>query len=350
MSAPRRPKTIVLTGGAGFIGSHIAHRFASEGVEVHVIDNLVDGSRANLTPSAFLHRCDCDSEQALAVVRGVAPAALLHFAADASAGRNPEANRAANDRVTSGRLFERVAKANSRIMFLFASTVAVLDGGGELSAYAAGKLATERALTCIARSARSRHVSLRFANVYGPRQNGSSMRAVIPTFCRAILAGRPLVIHGDGSQTRDFIHVDDVAEAVWRVVTSSGAAEGPLVVSSGRATSVLDVARLLCAASAATTSLEFRPAAATDGTHSRPDGSATMQLLSWRPAVGLEDGLARTLAWHRDLLAYHAPGDARDSETAGPVPALPAPHDDRLATHDSRPVHQRQTLADLPGV
>ncbi|HVX41670.1 MAG TPA: NAD-dependent epimerase/dehydratase family protein, partial [Gemmatimonadaceae bacterium] len=271
---------VLVTGGAGFIGSHVADLFVARGWDVAIVDDLSSGKRENVPPAARFHRLDVRSPEAVALVGDGDFDVVVHLAAQMDVRRSvadPVFDAGVNVVGTLGLLeaVRRSARARAARV-VFSSTGGVLYG--ELasppntettpkepdSPYAIAKLAAEYYLTYYARIHGLDTVSLRFGNVYGPRQDPHGEAGVVAIFCGRILEGHPLTVFGDGLQTRDYIHVSDVAESVWlaattRVALGARMDERAFNIGTGVGTPVLDVAKYLLAAASTNTPIAFAP-------------------------------------------------------------------------------------------
>ena len=239
---------VLVTGGAGFIGSQVADALVERGDEVHVLDDLSTGERRNLNPRAVFHELDVRSPEAAAAVRELRPDAISHHAAQMSVSRSVrEPLFDAGVNVVGGlNLLEAAREAGSR--FVFASTGGALYGDGEVlptpetqpawpvSPYGVSKLSFEHYLHSYRAQHGTSYAALRYANVYGPRQNPHGEAGVVAIFCRALLEGRTPRINGDGRNTRDYVYVGDVVAANLLAVDS--AEIGHLNIGTGRQTDV----------------------------------------------------------------------------------------------------------------
>ena len=299
----------LVTGGAGFIGSHLAEALLARGDRVVVLDDLSTGQVANLPPGAELLRGDLGDPALLA--RGLRGArGVFHLAAAVSVEltiRDPLAAHRVNLAGTLA-LLDAARREGNRPVVLASSAAVYGDGGDRacaedllpapISPYGADKLGAEH-------HARAMHAvhglpsaSLRFFNVYGPRQDSRSPYAgVISRFARNLREGRPHTIHGDGLQTRDFVYVGDVVRALLAAQDLLARAPQALLsnVCTGQATSLLDLAAALDRLRGVITPIEHRPARPGDIRHSRGSPDRMHDLLGLRAATPLDEGLARLL-------------------------------------------------------
>jgi nucleoside-diphosphate-sugar epimerase len=300
----------LVTGGAGFIGSHLLHRLVAQGCRVRVLDDFSSGSRARLAalgPAVAVIEGDVRDPAALAgAVAGVD--AIFHLAALVSVTQSVEQPVESFDVNLLGtlRLLEAARQAGVGRVVL-ASTCAVYGDAAALpvseatppaplSPYAASKLAAEEALKLYTRLHGLETVALRFFNVYGPGQDPSSpYAAVVPRFIAALRAGRQPTIFGDGLQTRDFIYVGDIVEGLYAAATLPGIAGAVLNVGRGEETSVLDLARGVGEQLGVAVSPVFAPARDGELRRSYADVAA-FAAAGFRAATALSDGLARTLS------------------------------------------------------
>jgi len=303
--------TVLVTGGAGFIGSHLAEALLARGRRVRILDNLATGRRSNLPAGAEF--VEGDLRDRAAVDRAVAGVSCaFHLAALASVPRSiekPEETNAVNVEGTLA-LFVAAGKAKVR-RIVFASSSSVY---GEtptlpkhesmtpdpLSPYAVSKLAGEHYARMATAHFGVEVVSLRFFNVYGPRQDPNSpYAAVIPIFLDRLSKGEPLPVNGDGGQTRDFTFVSDVVEGVILASEAKGAAGKVYNLAGGSPVSVLEMAKTLAKVAGVEARLEHRPPRAGDIRHSYADATAAGRDFGFRTKVGLEEGLRHTWAWYR---------------------------------------------------
>jgi UDP-glucose 4-epimerase len=251
---------VLVTGGAGFIGSHVVDALLAAGAQVHVVDDLSTGRGENLERAlergAELHVADVTDDARIAHVIALAqPEVVLHLAAHIDARRSidePAFDARANVVGTAAVLdaarragVRRVVLASTAAVYGRPETVPTPERGTvrPLTPYGASKAAAETYLELYGRLYGLSTLALRMANVYGPRQNPYGESGVVAIFCGAAAERRPVTIHGDGRQTRDYVHVRDVAAAF--VLATATPVTGLLNVATGRETSVLDVAGAL---------------------------------------------------------------------------------------------------------
>ncbi|MDQ6634255.1 MAG: GDP-mannose 4,6-dehydratase [Gemmatimonadota bacterium] len=308
--------TVMITGGAGFIGSHVADRFLAEGWTVHVVDNLVTGKRENVADGVVFHEVDVRSPDAAGLVATLKPQAIIHLAAqmDVRKSVTDPVFDANTNIVGTLNLLEAVRHHSLRTRIVFSSTGGALYGDYTTppnvetfakdpeSPYAISKLSVELYLAYYGRVHGIDSVALRFGNVYGPRQDPHGEAGVVAIFCGRILDGKSLTIFGDGSQTRDYVYVGDIAEATWRAATQALPAIGQLDarafnLGTGVGTPVVRIVDVLRNVAGREVVIEHAPRRAGEQQESFVAVEKAGALLGWRPAVSLEEGLARSYAW-----------------------------------------------------
>jgi UDP-glucose 4-epimerase len=301
---------ILVTGGAGFIGGHLVERLAAERHELLVVDDLSTGSRDHLPAGVPLLERDFASAEALAEVAAFRPGAVVHLAAQIDAAASvldPVADAETNVLATL-RLLEACRRLDPMPRLVFASSAAVYaadvplpaveeSAGAPATPYGASKLAVEHYLGTYRRTHGLSAIALRFANVYGPRQGAQGEGGVVAIFARALAAGRAPRIYGDGRQTRDFVHVADVAEAIRRALASG--VQGAFNVSTALETDVATVFGLIAARLAPGAAAETAPPRPGDVARSALSYAAIASHLGWRPRIALAEGLAGTADWFR---------------------------------------------------
>jgi UDP-glucose 4-epimerase len=298
----------IVTGGAGFIGSHLVDALVARGDEVHVVDNLVTGSRDNLPSTVELHELDIRDEALEQVTAQLQPEVVFHLAAQADVGTSVERPvfDAEVNVVGTIRVLEAARPPGARIVF--ASSGGAIYGECErpaqetdeprpVSPYAASKFAGEQYLATWNRLHGATHVTCRLANVYGPRQRATLEGGVVAVFLDRLRDGRKTEIFGDGSQTRDFVFVGDVVAAF--LAAASAQAAGIYNVGSGVATTVAELHRLCAETAGVDEQPQFSPDRPGDLRHSLLDASQAERELGWRTETSVAEGLARTWEWVR---------------------------------------------------
>ncbi|HPW18548.1 MAG TPA: SDR family oxidoreductase [Candidatus Aminicenantes bacterium] len=304
----------LVTGGAGFIGSHIAEALAGRGDEVRVLDDLSTGKLENLAGFAgtieFVEGDIRDFETCRRAVEGVA--AVFHEAALASVTRSVEDPLLANAVNVTGTLNLLVAAQAAGVRsFVLASSSAVygddpampkVEGreGRPVSPYGANKLIGEKYAQTFHALHGLNTVSLRYFNVFGPRQDpASEYSAVIPLFVTKVLRGERPTIFGDGEQSRDFIHVDDVVRANLLAAESAGAAGEAFNVACGVGTTVNGLLAAINEALGAGVEARYAPPRPGDILHSTADISKARRLTGFEPGLSFREGLRATIDWYK---------------------------------------------------
>ncbi len=304
-------KRALITGGAGFIGSALVRRLLDEGTAVRVLDDLSSGSRENLTGlegRLRFHRGDVRDPRAVAdAARGVD--AVFHLAAVASVQQSildPLRTHAVNVGGTLTVLEAARASGVPRVVLACSAAAYGMnpalplsedEPAAPISAYGLHKRMCEQFGALYTAERGLDVAALRFFNVYGPRQDpAGEYAAVVPKFIEAMSVGRAPTIYGDGTQTRDFCFVDDVARALRLAAEASGAPGRFLNVGAGGETSLLDLVDALNGILGANLEPRFEPPRAGDIHRSCADVSRALKVLGFSAAVGLEEGLGRALA------------------------------------------------------
>jgi UDP-glucose 4-epimerase len=304
----------LVTGGAGFIGSHLVDSLARQGRRVRVLDDLSSGLRDNLAqvrPVPEIIEGDVsDAEAVKRAVEGVG--VIFHLAALASVQKSVEAPDDTHRVCATGtlRVLDAARRAGVRRVVYAASSSAYGIPAGDvqteddplrpLSPYAAAKLAGELYAESFTVCYGLETVRLRFFNIFGPRQRADSpYSGVIALFTAALTAGRTPVVFGDGLQSRDFTFVTDVVQALTRAAEVPGVSGRVYNVGTGRSTNVLDLIAALNRQLGTRIPPQHQPARAGDVRHSRADISRARRDLGYEPVVSFEDGLGQTLRWYR---------------------------------------------------
>jgi len=307
----------VVTGGAGFIGSHLVERLVGEGGRVRVLDNLSTGRAENLgfargLPDGAFELIEADIMDVEGLRRAMRGAAVVfHEAALPSVPRsirNPMESHRVN---ATGTLAALVAAHEASVRrFVYASSSSVYGDTEVLpkveamaprpmSPYAVAKLTGEQYCRAFHRVHGLGTVALRYFNVFGPRQDPTSeYAAVIPRFISILQRGESPVIYGDGQQSRDFTYVADAVEANLRAIRAGDGAMGEVFnAAAGRRVSLLELLEMLGRIVGREPAPRFEPPRAGDVRHSQADPGRALALLGWSARVGMEEGLRRTVAW-----------------------------------------------------
>jgi UDP-glucose 4-epimerase len=294
----------IVTGGAGFIGSHVADALLARGDEVHIVDDLSRGTPDNVADAAELHVADI-REPLDALFAAIAPEAVYHLAAQIDVRvsvADPVADATTN---VLGTINVVAAAKPHGARVVFTSTGGAIYGECErpapessprlpLSPYGTSKLAAEEYLAMWNRLYGTSHVALRLGNVYGPRQDPHGEAGVVSIFLQRLADGEPVTIFGDGSQTRDYVFAPDVARAMLAADAANG---GVFNVGTGIETSVVALWDGCCAAAGVTTSAVNAEPRLGELQRSVLDPSAAANELGWSPTVSLHDGLVATWEW-----------------------------------------------------
>lgn len=297
---------VLVTGGLGFIGFHVAERFHKEGYEVHIIDNLSSGTTYDVHFKYKLYQLDIEDEKCEEVFRLNQFDAVVHLAAQVNVTASIEDPRLDSESNVLGLVnMLSYSKKYGVKKFIFASSAAVYGLNNHLplsetencdpiSPYGISKWVGESYCNKWRELYGLDTICFRFSNVYGPRQGSSGEGGVVSIFMDQLLAGKPLYIRGDGEQTRDFIYVEDVADAIYR--SSYSTLTGVYNLSTKTACSINQlVAELKKLHDVA--EVIYKEPQLGDIRHSLLDNSAIMRDLDWAPMYGVDEGLARTYTW-----------------------------------------------------
>lgn len=301
---------VLVTGGAGFIGSHVVDAYVAAGHEVVIVDDLSTGKRENLNPKAKFHQLDVQDPRVIDLIRDERPAVLnLHAA-------QMDVRRSVADPVFDARVnvigliqcLEGARKANVR------RVVFVSSGGaayGEQEAFPAPETHPTNPVSPYGVSKRTGELyaffyqaeyqlpffALRYANVYGPRQDPHGEAGVVAIFAGKMLRGEPITVNGDGKQTRDYVFVGDVVQANLAALEREPC--GAVNIGTGIETDVNRLAELMLAASGSASQVTHGPAKQGEQRRSVIDYAKAAERLGWKPSVPLAEGLRRTVEWFR---------------------------------------------------
>lgn len=309
-------RKILITGGAGFIGSHAADLFLSEGWDVSIVDDLSSGRRENLPAKARFHELSVTSPEFVRVVREGKFDAVAHLAAQMDVRKSVDdpVFDATSNIIGTLNLMEGIRASESKTLTIFASTGGALYGDtgrppnhetnekNPESPYAVSKLSCEYYLSYYGRIYGAEAVALRFGNVYGPRQDPHGEAGVVAIFCGRILKGDALTIFGDGKQTRDYVYVGDVARAIFVAATTPLPVRGGIDarafnIGTGRGTSVLELAKLVQTAAGSNVPVKFGPHRQGEVQDSFLTCAKAYELMGWKPEITLPEGLRKTFDW-----------------------------------------------------
>src|SRR5262245_14121665 len=304
---------IVVTGGAGFIASHIVDAYLERGHEVHIFDDFSTGQRANVNPRATLHIVDIADAKAAELIAQIQPDAMSHHAAQMDV-RHSVADPTFDARVNIIgfiNLLEACKNAGVKKV-LFASSGGAVYGEQEVfpapeshatqpaSPYGVSKRSGELYLSYYRQAFGLSYIALRYANVYGPRQSPHGEAGVVAIFASLLCAGKTPLINGDGRQTRDYVYVGDVVAANLAALTSDYL--GPINIGTGIETDVVAIFEQLCSALGCQVTPRHGPAKAGEQRRSCLDMTQAGAVMSWRPKVGLAEGLRRTAEFFRGIV------------------------------------------------
>ncbi|MCL1892945.1 MAG: GDP-mannose 4,6-dehydratase [Holophagaceae bacterium] len=299
---------ILVTGGAGFIGSHFVDRFLADGHDVSVLDNLRSGARSNVDPRAEFVFLDLKDNALEAEVAKIKPDAIFHLAAqiDVRVSCEDPIFDATENILATLRLIEAGLK-NGMKFFGFASSGGAIYGEATnpqpethpevpMNPYGVAKLAVDKYLYSYSIQRGLKSASMRFSNVYGPRQGAKGEAGVVAVFAKLLRDGKPPCINGDGLQTRDFVFAPDLAEAGSLILQQS--ATGIFNLGTGVENSVLDLAVQLCnIANVDASMIRHRTAIQGEQRRSVLDSSKASNKLGWNPRTSFPAGLKLTYDW-----------------------------------------------------
>jgi UDP-glucose 4-epimerase len=304
---------VLVTGGAGFIGSHLVDRLVQEGHEVIIVDNLATGKRRNINRAARFYKLDIQSWRLERVFRNERPNVVMHLAAQMDVRKSvedPMFDAQVNILGTLNVLQQAVRHGVRKVVF--SSSGGAIYGEQEmypapeshvtnpLSPYGLSKLCGEHYLSYYQRISGLQVVSLRYANVYGPRQDPEGEAGVVAIFLQKLLNNEQAVINGNGRQTRDFVFVEDVVEANLAMMGQE--TQGTYNVGTGVETSINDLFRILIQHTGSTCKEVHGPAKKGEQARSVIDSAKLRQELSWEPKTGLSEGLKKTVEYFRERL------------------------------------------------
>lgn len=307
---------ILVTGGAGFIGSHVVDAYLTAGHEVAVLDNMATGREENVNPAAQLFRVDVrDREAVETAMSAFQPEVISHHAAQSEVPKSvADPGNDAHVNVVGGLNVLKAAVDNGVRKVIFSSTGGALYGEPDivpadedhpirpLSPYGTGKYCFEQYLATFQRTFGLNFTTLRYANIYGARQDFAAEEGrVIAIFAGRMIEGKPLTIDGDGNQSRDMLHVGDVAMAN---IAALELGDGQTFhISTGIPVTVNDLFRKLALLTEYKLEPRFGPPRKGDVYRIALDNSRAIELLGWQPRILLEEGLRMTVEYFRGQIA-----------------------------------------------
>jgi len=300
---------ILITGGAGFIASHIQDAYIKKGHKVVIVDNLVTGSKKNLNPKTKFYKVDITSPLVKSIIKKEKPDIINHHAAQM------DVRKSVADPIFDARtnilgiinLLEGAREVGVK-KFIFASSGGAIYGDTSkiptmethverpVSPYGIAKLTSEKFLHYYNVQYGLEYVALRYANVYGPRQSSGGEAGVVAIFIDRLLAGKKPTIHGDGKTTRDYVYVADVVKAN---LSALKAKTGVYNIGTGKETDVNQVGEKIVKALGVNIEPKHGPAKPGEQKRSCIDWKLANKMLGWRPEVDLDEGIGRTVAWFR---------------------------------------------------
>ena len=305
---------VLVTGGAGFIGSHIVDAIIEKGMEAVILDNLSTGRRENINPKAAFYQSDIRDKDISAIFQKEKPDVVCHHAAQVSV-RNSVSDPCsdADINITGSINLMEASRISGVKKIVFASSGGAIYGEQEafpateshptrpLSPYGAAKLSFEFYLNCYKEVYGGPYVALRYSNVYGPRQDPHGEAGVVAIFCGMMIKGETPTINGDGGQTRDYVYVKDVVAANIAAIT--GEAAGAFNIGTGLETSVNGLYEIIKMKTGYAGHAQNAPAKAGEQYRSVLDASHAGTGLGWRPSKALEVGIEETVSFFKGKLA-----------------------------------------------
>ncbi len=305
---------VLVTGGAGFIGSHVCDAFVRAGHDVIALDNLSSGKKENLDPRVRLEVLDIRSAEAAALIRSERPQVLCHLAAQMDVRRSVEDPRFDAEANILGfiNLLE-ASRASGVKKVVFSSTGGAIYGEQDVfpapeshatrpvSPYGVSKASGELYLGYYKAQYGLQYVALRYANVYGPRQNPHGEAGVVSIFSTRLLTGKECTVYGEGKQTRDFVYVEDVARA--NLLATEKDYSGPINIGTGVETDINRLYTLLAQAAGVDKPAVRAPGRPGEQLRSCVDNALARKVLGWQPTVNVEEGLRRTISFFREHVA-----------------------------------------------
>ena len=308
---------VLVTGGAGFLGSHLCERLLAQGHEVLCVDNFFTGGKRNVLPLLSnpcfeLMRHDVTFPLYVEVdeIYNLAcPASPIHYQHDPVQTTKTSVHGAINMLGLAKRTKAKILQASTSEVYGDPKTHPQTEDYwgnvnpiGMRSCYDEGKRCAETLFFDYHRQHRMRIKVMRIFNTYGPRMHPNDGR-VVSNFIVQALRNEPLTIYGDGSQTRSFCYVDDLIDAMVALMNSDDAVVGPMNVGNPTEFTMLELARTVIALTGSRSTLHFRPLPSDDPRQRRPDIALASETLGWQPRIALEEGLAKTIEYFRTIVS-----------------------------------------------
>ncbi|HBO99867.1 MAG: Nucleoside-diphosphate-sugar epimerase [Candidatus Uhrbacteria bacterium GW2011_GWC2_41_11] len=306
---PKAFRRALVTGGAGFIGSHLVDKLIRCRMQVCVVDDLSSGERSFVNPKAEFFQMSINDPEFFFLVQRIKPDVIFHLAAQINVRysvKNPRHDAEVNILGTLAVL--QAAKESNVKKIVFSSSGGAMFGKGKppytemvspnpFSPYGISKRAAELYFLQTQALYNLPCVILRYANVYGPRQGAKGEAGVISVFARRMLAGGSVTMNGSGKQTRDFVYVDDVVAA--NILAMKFPQSDLFHIGTGKETSILTLYRAMEKCMNISLALNHIPPVSGEVMHSSLDAHRARRVLKWQPTVKLEEGLQRTIAWFK---------------------------------------------------
>ncbi len=314
-------KSVLVTGGAGFIGSNIAEALLAQGNRVVILDDLSTGKMENVLELSendnlkFVKGSILESGLVRSIIKSENISLISHQAAVASVAKSvADPVKTMNINVSGTANLFHIATEYGCKKVVFASSSAVYGDSPELpkretmpfaskSPYAMSKAANEMLASVFTGLYGIDVIGLRYFNVYGRRQDpASDYAAVIPKFISLALRNEPITVEGDGGQTRDFIYIDDVVNANITALTAKNGSGNIFNISNGNQTSILELAKMIINITNSKSDIVFKPARAGDIRDSVGDNQHMEKYLGYKNKIDMQEGLSATVAWYRDRI------------------------------------------------
>ena len=304
---------VIVTGGAGFIGSHIVDRLILNGFEVAVLDNMLSGFKSNINQKATFYEIDLYSDDLDVVIEEFKPSLVYHLAAQSSVSvseSNP--NKDANINILGSVNLYKACNNSTVKRIILSSTGGAIYGNQKIlpcseqnklnpiSPYGVSKLASEKYLEVFSELYGYEYTILRYGNVYGPRQNPSGEAGVISIFAGLLLNGEVAQIFGDGSQERDYIYISDVVDANILALNSTN--KSIYNISTGQGLSVIKIFNMIKTLTKSTNEPLYMPSRKSDVDKIILDNTKALNDLKWEPKVSIENGISNTINYLLEIL------------------------------------------------